>query len=277
MPTDEFCKRPVMVFSERTGMKKIKEIFSYRDMIRGLVKRDLRGRYKGSVLGFLWNFVNPLCQIIVYSIVFSNILKNDIEKYPIFLIIGLMPWNFFAESLTQGSGCILHQADLTKKIYFPREVLPISTVISRFINLLITMIIMFAIILISGVGIKVSVLVYLPIVMLVEIIMALGFTLLLSAIDVYFRDVEYMTGVVMMAWVWVTPIMYSFSSLSGTLASFVAKNPMTPVICAYQSILYYHVAPDMVALGKSALFSLVVLGIGAFVFRKLEGHFAELL
>lgn len=258
-------------------LTRIKEIFSYKDMIKGLVKRDLRGRYKGSVLGFLWNFVNPLCQIIVYSIVFSRVLTNSIEKYPIFLIIGLMPWNFFAESLSQGSGCVLHQAELTKKIYFPREVLPISTVVSRFINMLITFAIMFVIILVSGVGISPAMLIFLPIIMLVEFVMALGFTLLLSAIDVYFRDVEYMTGVILMAWVWLTPIMYSYSDQSGLLQKIISYNIMTPIIRAYQSVLYYHTVPDMKMLGISAIVSVIMLVVGARVFRKAEGHFAELL
>lgn len=258
-------------------LARVKEIFAYKDMIKGLVKRDLRGRYKGSVLGFLWNFVNPLCQIIVYSIVFSKVLSNAIEMYPIFLIVGLMPWNFFSESLIQGSGCVLHQAELTKKIYFPREVLPISTVVSRFINMLITFAIMFVIIMISGVGLDVKLLIFLPLIMLVEFVMALGFTLLLSAIDVYFRDVEYMTGVVLMAWIWLTPIMYTYSDQSGLLQKIISYNIMTPIITAYQNVLYYHTVPNMQQLGMSAVIAVVILIIGAKVFKKAEGHFAELL
>lgn len=258
-------------------LTRVKEIFAYKDMIRGLVKRDLRGRYKGSVLGFLWNFVNPLCQIIVYSIVFSKVLSNSIEMYPIFLIVGLMPWNFFSESLIQGSGCVLHQAELTKKIYFPREVIPISTVISRFINMLITFAIMFVIIIISGVGINVRLLVFLPVIMLVEFVMTLGFALLLSAIDVYFRDVEYMTGVFLMAWVWLTPIMYTYNEQSGILQKIISYNIMTPIITSYQSVLYYHTVPDLHQLAISGVISVIVLLIGAIVFKKSEGHFAELL
>ena len=257
---------------------KFKEILAYRNMIAGLVKRDLRGRYKGSMLGFLWNFVNPLCQMIVYTIVFSTVFPNDIEKYYVFIMVGMMPWNFFSDSLMQGSGSIVHQAEMTKKIYFPREVLPMSIVISRLVNLLLTFLIMFVVIMVSGIGISLSSLVWLPLILLVEFIMALGFSLLLSAINVYFRDVEYMTGVVLMAWIWMTPIMYSFDAIfSPWMKWVVGKNPMTPIILAYQNVLYYHKAPDMASLLHSLIFALIVFILGEIVFNKLERNFAEQL
>ena len=262
----------------KSTLLKLKEILSYRNMIAGLVKRDLRGRYKGSVLGFLWNFVNPLCQMVVYTIVFSTVFRNDIEKFYVFLMIGMMPWNFFSDSLMQGSGSIVHQAEMTKKIYFPREVLPVSVVISRLINLLLTFLIMFVVIIVSGVGISLSSLLWLPLVLFVELVMALGFSLILSAINVYFRDVEYMTGVVLMAWIWMTPIMYSFDSIfSPAIKWVIGKNPMTPIILAYQNILYYHKAPDMTALMHAFLFAVIMLIAGEVIFNKLERNFAEQL
>lgn len=275
---DRWQKRQKEISFMKAIIKKIKELFLYRNMIGGLVKRDLRGRYKGSILGFLWNFVNPLCQMIVYTIVFSTVFPNDIEKYYVFIMVGMMPWNFFSDSLMQGSGTIVHQAEMTKKIYFPREVLPMSTVISRLINLLLTFLIMLVVIIVSGVGVSFSSLIWLPLVLLIEFVMALGFSLLLSAIDVYFRDVEYMTGVVLMAWIWMTPIMYSFDAIfTPWMKWIVGKNPMTPIILAYQNILYYHTAPDMTALMHAAIFALIIFAVGEFVFCKLEGDFAEQL
>ena len=113
--------------------------------------------------------------------------------------------------------------------------------------------------------------------MLVEFVMTLGFALLLSAIDVYFRDVEYMTGVFLMAWVWLTPIMYTYNEQSGILQKIISYNIMTPIITSYQSVLYYHTVPDLRQLAISGVISVIVLLIGAVVFKKSEGHFAELL
>ena len=256
-------------------ISRIKEIYNYNDMIWSLVKRDLRGRYKGSFFGFLWNFINPLCQIIVYIIVFSTIFRSGIDKYYAFLMVGIMPWNFFAESLGQGSGCIVSQADMTKKIYFPREVLPISTVTSRFVNMCLTFVIVFIIIGFSGIGFSIKALCFLPIVMILEYILTLGVTTLLSAITVYFRDIEHITGVVLMAWIWMTPVMYSNDALTGWISTVLKLNPMTYVINAYHSILYYKDLPNMGDLGIIAAIGIICLVIGECVFMHLEGGFAE--
>ena len=121
----------------------IKEIYEYRDMIISLVRRELRGRYKGSVLGFLWTYINPLCQVIVYSAVFSIIFRVNIDKFYLYMIIGMMPWTFFSSSVMGGTTCVRAQSDMVKKIYFPREVIPISYVTSTFVNMLLSFIIVF--------------------------------------------------------------------------------------------------------------------------------------
>ncbi len=257
-------------------INRMKEVFTYRNMIAGLVRRDLRGRYKGSILGFLWNLVNPLCQIVVYTIVFTNIfVRKEIDHYYLFLVIGMMPWLFFSDSLSQGSGCIVAQADMTKKIYFPREILTISTVTSRFVNLLITYIIVFFLIFVSGIGINLVALFYLPIVLIVEYALALGFALILSAITVYFRDIEHITGILMMAMIWATPVMYRADMATGIVYKIVRMNPMTPIIEAYKNILYYKVPPNMSALTGVTILSIVILIAGEFIFARLEGNFAE--
>ena len=117
-------------------MRLIRELYEYREMIFSLVKRDLKGRYKGSVLGFFWTFLNPLLQLCVYTMVFSVIMRNDIEQYYLFLFVALIPWIFFSTSVSGGSGCIWAQQDMVKKIYFPREVLPVAYVTSQFVNML---------------------------------------------------------------------------------------------------------------------------------------------
>ena len=202
----------------------LKELYSYRQMIFSLVKRDLRGRYKGSVFGFLWTFLNPLLQLVVYTFVFSFLLKSDIENYYLFLFVALIPWLFFSTAITGGAGCVLHQSGMVTKIYFPREVLPISHVTSAFINMLYSFIVVFLVIFLSGTPINPVALLYLPIIMLVEYFLALGITLIASAVTVYFRDMEFILGIFMMAWQYLTPVMYSVDIVpQGAAQSFHAQ------------------------------------------------------
>lgn len=256
-------------------LKKIKEIYGYREMIFSLVKRDLRGRYKASVLGFLWTFINPLCQILVYTFVFQFIMRTGIEQFSVYLISGMIPWIFFSTAVSGGTMCIKNQSEMVKKIYFPREVLPISFVTSAFVNMLFCFIMIFLVIVVSGRGFNVVALLFLPLVMIIEYIMALGFTFIVSGLTIYFRDMEHIVGVIMMAWIYLTPIMYSVEMVPERLRSVYYINPMTPVIQAYQEILYYEQIPQMKTLLLSGVFGVVILFVGAIAFKHMERNFAE--
>ncbi len=256
-------------------MQKIKELYQYREMIFSLVRRDLRGRYKASLLGFLWTFINPLCQILVYSFVFSMIMRTGIEQFYVYLISGMIPWIFFSSAVSGGTMCIKNQSEMVKKIYFPREVLPISFVTSAFINMLFCFIMIFLVVGVSGRGFSPVALLFLPLVMIVEYVMALGFTMIVSGLTVYFRDMEHIVSVIMMAWIYLTPIMYTVEMVPERLRGVYLINPMTPVVQAYQQILYYKQIPEMGTLGLAALFALVILVIGVIAFKKLERNFAE--
>ncbi len=157
--------------------KHLMEIFEYRDMVNSLVKRDLRGKYKGSVLGFLWTFINPLCQIIVYTVVFSVIIRSGLEQFYVYMITGMIPWLFFDMSLRQGTGCVRYQGEMVKKIYFTREVLPLACVTSNFINMLFCFMFVFFVVAVSGIGVRLEALVWLPLVMGIAYLLALGFAL----------------------------------------------------------------------------------------------------
>lgn len=255
--------------------QKFKEIYQYREMIFSLVRRDLRGRYKASFLGFLWTFINPLCQILVYTFVFQFIMRTGIEQFYVYLISGMIPWIFFSTSVSGGTMCIKNQSEMVKKIYFPREVLPISFVTSAFINMLFCFIMIFVVIAFSGRGFSAVALLFLPLVMIIEYIMALGFTMIVSGLTIYFRDMEHIVGVIMMAWIYLTPIMYSIDMVPEQLRGVYYINPMTPVIQAYQQILYYEHMPKMGTLLLAGVFGMVVLVIGVIAFRKMERNFAE--
>ena len=215
-------------------MTKFSEIYDYREMIFSLVRRDLKGRYKGSVLGFLWTFLNPLLQLCVYTFVFSIIMRNNIKDYYLHLFVALVPWIFFSTSISGGAGCIWSQQDMVKKIYFPREVLPIAFVSSQFVNMFYSFLVVFAVLLISGKGINIIAVLYLPVIMAIEYSLALGMALIVSALTVYLRDLEYLLGIVTMAWQFLTPVMYSLADVPTQIVPAFLCNPMSSIIIAYR-------------------------------------------
>lgn len=256
-------------------MTTLSEIYAYREMIFSLVRRDLKGRYKGSVLGFLWTFINPLLQLIVYTMVFSVIMRNGIEDYYLFLFVALIPWIFFSTSLSGGASCIWAQKEMVKKIYFPREVLPISFVTGQFVNMLLSFLIIFAALIVCRKELNLLALFTLPIIMIVEYVLALGAALIASAVTVYLRDVEYILGIVTMAWQFLTPIMYSIDIVPEELMPIFNLNPMTPIIIAYRDVLYYGQIPKLITLLHASLLGILLLVVGLVVFSVLKRHFAE--
>lgn len=256
-------------------MKLIKEIYSYRQMIYSLVRRDLRGRYKGSILGFLWTFINPLMQLVIYTVVFSTILQSNIDKYYLFLFVALIPWIFFSSALTGGASAITSQQSMVTKIYFPREVLPIAYVTSCFVNMLYCFIVVFVVVLVSGVGVNFVAILFLPLVMVIEYVMALGIALISSSITVYFRDFEHISNILSMAWIYLTPVMYSIDIVPEDLKHIFYMNPMTSIIMAYRDILYYTKIPNVETLVSAILFGIITLLIGVLLFGKLKKRFAE--
>ena len=262
-------------------MNKLKELYDYREMILSLVKKELRGRYKGSFLGFLWNFVNPLLQLLVYTMVFSVIMRSGIEKYYIFLFVALVPWIFFSSALTSGATCILNSQDLVKKIYFPREVLPIAHTTSTFVNMLLSFIVVFLVLIVTGFGVNIAACLYLPLIMIVEYVICLGTCMLFSAMTVYLRDLQNILAIIAMAWQFLTPVMYGQDMVEGSLANHPALmtiwncNPTTPLINAYREVLYYKHIPDLNNLGMVLLMGIVMCTLGWLVFGKLQKRFAE--
>ena len=255
-------------------LKKIKEIYNYRHMLKTLIKQDIDGRYKGSVFGFLWSLLNPLLLLLVYSIVFQIIFKADIENYPIYLFICLMPWNMFANTIFNGTMCVSNNSSIIKKVYFPREVLPLSVVISNIIQYCYSFVIVFLALLISGVGVSWYILL-LPLIVIVQAMFSLGIIMILGAVNVYIRDVQYIMTPVMMIWMYATPILYSINMVPEKYLSLYMLNPMANIMQAYQSILYNKTMPNLMNLGIIFLVSIVILTIGYKVFNKLQRRFAE--
>lgn len=255
-------------------MRVFKELYQYRELLKTNVKKEIRGKYKGSWLGVMWTFLNPLLQLLVYSFVFPYILKVDVENYTIFMIVALVPWNFFTTAVQIGTGSVISESGIIKKVYFPREIIPISVVISSLVNFLITCIIMFLFILFSGVGFTKLVLLF-PLIVIIQTIFTLAMTFLLSAITVFIQDIGHFVSIVLMLAFYATPIVYNSELLPNKFQWIITLNPMAQVINAYRDVLYYQKMPDMTSLGVLAVISIIALIVCYKVFKKLEKSFAE--
>ena len=255
-------------------MNIFKKIYNYRELLKTNVKKEIRGRYKNSFLGILWSFLNPLLQLLVYSVIFGALLAGGDETYPIYICVALIPWTYFTTAITQSSFTIIGNGDIIKKVYFPREILPISVVTSGAVNFVISTIIILAFVIFSGIGLSWYIVLY-PFILLIQYILLLGIGFIVSSVTVYFRDLEHIIGVVLMAAFYATPIVYNIDQLPHTLQVLVNLNPMTHLINAYRDIFYYHQIPNMEMLLALLGISLVLTVIGYFIFKKLQKGFAE--
>ena len=256
-------------------MKKMNEFWKYREFLYTNVKKDIRGKYKASFLGVLWSFINPLLQVLVYAIVFPYIMRVQTPHYLVFLICGIIPWTWFVNSLMGGTTSITNNANLIKKVYFPREILPISTVTSGVVNFAISCIIIVIFALIDGIGLSWHI-VFLPIIMLLQYMVSLGIVFITSAINVYIKDVEYMVTFLMNLLFYATPILYSADMFKDSKFSIIFKlNPMAYIVESYRNIFYAHEIPGLKTLGILLAFSIVFVVIGYNVFKYLEKRFAE--
>ncbi|MCI8999729.1 MAG: ABC transporter permease [Clostridia bacterium] len=257
-------------------MNIFKEIYNYRELLKSNTQKEVRGRYKHSILGVLWSFLNPLLQLLVYSVIFGALIANGDKTYHIYVCIGLIPWTFFTTTITQGALSIIMNGNIVQKVYFPRAILPISSVISGAINFLISCIIILAFVIFSGLGITPLILLF-PVVLLIQCMILLGISFILSAGTVYIRDLEHIVGVILMAAFYATPIVYKLEQLPSNLQIIMKLNPMTYIINAYRDIFYYQQMPDMQHLAILMILSIVLVVVGYCIFKKLQKGFAEQL
>jgi lipopolysaccharide transport system permease protein len=256
-------------------MKVFKELYQYRELLKTNVKKDIRGKYKASFLGVLWSFINPLLMVAVYAIVFPYIMRVQTPNYLIFLICGVIPWNWFTTVISQGTTCITNNANLIKKVYFPREILPISSVTSGLVNFLISCIIILIFVLAGGLGLSWH-LIFLPLIALVQYVITLALIFLLSAFNVYVRDVEYIVMFIINMLFYATPVLYSSDMFSSGWFIWIFRlNPMAHIINAYRDIFYVHEIPQITTLLIILVLGLLALVICYKIFKKLEKRFAE--
>ena len=263
----------------------LKELYKFRVLIQNLVSRELKARYRGTVLGFLWSFFNPLLLMIIYSLVFGLILKsrsaefgNSSTLYAVFLFTGMLPWTWFSASSLESANVLMVNGNLLKKILFPAEILPVVTVLSNLVHFSLGLPILLIFLIAFGKGLTLWALL-LPVVMLVQMIFSLGFGMLISSLTVHFRDIRDILANLLTLWFFSTPIIYpmTFDSLqkSSFLRTLLNLNPMTHIIEGYHTCLFYGAAPHWKRLAITLLASLVLFAIGYAVFDRLRDSFPE--
>lgn len=254
----------------------VREIFQYREAVRNMVARDLKVRYSHSVLGVVWGLFSPLLMAMVYTVVFNYLVKSSISAYPVFILAGLLPWQFFSGAVTSTTGAITTNSTLINRVYFPREVLPLANMLSNASNFLLALVMLFLFIAVFGVHIGISLL-WLPVIFLIELVLISGLGLFLSAVNVFFRDTQQIVDILVLAWFFLTPIIYPLDVIKDASLQLALQilNPMAGLVVAFRHILYYGDSPDVGVLAVTALESIALLMIGALIFRRLSPSFAE--
>ena len=255
-------------------MNVFKKLYDYREMLKTSIKKDIGGKYKNSFLGVLWSFVNPLLQIIVYAIIFPLIMKNDIPNYVVFMVCGLIPWNYFSTVINRSSFTMIENGNIIKKVYFPREILPISVVTSETVTFLISSILILLFTFGYGLEITINIIFY-PLVLLVQYIMLLGISLIVSSVTVYFRDLQHFIGVLLQLFFYATPIVYAVDVIPVNFQWILKFNPMTYIIEGYRDIFWQPQMPDVSNLLIVLVIGIVLCIVGYLIFNKLQRKFAE--
>ncbi len=258
----------------------LQNLFRYRALIQSLVARELKARYRGSLLGYFWSFVNPLLLLLIYTFVFTVVMPGargkDLEPFAVFMFCGILPWTWFSSSLLESSNVLVAGGNLIKKVLFPAEVLPIVTVLSGLVNFCLGLPILALFLLYYRVAVPPADLLWLPVLMFFQCLLMLGLAFVVASLTVLFRDVRDLLANLLTLWFFATPVIYPLWSAPPGVQRVLALNPMTHLIVSYQEILF---RPGLYGdwqrvLGVGVISFLVFVG-GYFVFNRLRDTFAE--
>ena len=252
----------------------------YRALIQTLVVRDLKARYRGSVLGFFWSFFNPALLLFIYTFVFTKVLPSshppEMEPFALFMFCGILPWTWFSSSLLESSNTLIAGGNLIKKVLFPAEVLPIVTVLANMVHSFLGLPILAAFVIYYQRPVDPVELLWFPVIVLVQLVLTTGLAMFLSALTVHFRDLRDLLGNLLTLWFFATPIIYSMEMAPADMRWWLNLNPMTHLMRSYQEVLFFEGPLGhqkwLAALGVA---SVVVFLAGYFVFDRLRDSFAE--
>ncbi|AWB46186.1 ABC transporter permease [Paenibacillus sp. CAA11] len=255
---------------------KMTQLFNYRSLLMNFVSKEIKLKYKDSVLGFIWSFMNPLIMLFIYTFVFKHILKFQIENFELFLFAGLLAWNFFNISINTSANSLIYQGNLLKKVYFPREIIPLSIVLSNLLNYFImSVIIVVATVIVEG-GLSVYIYLY-PLVLVTTVLFTTGISFIVSILTVKFRDISYLVDVILLFLFYLTPIVYSNELVPKEYASIINGNPITEMVNLHRAVFLPTVDLHWDQLSIFTCLSIIVFLIGYTMFKKGEMGIVEKL
>lgn len=251
------------------------ELVEYRELLLSLVRRDLLLRYKQTIMGFGWAILMPVTYMIVFSLIFTRVVKLDTGvPYPIYVYAGLLPWNFFASSLRFSVGSLTANSTLLTKVYFPRELLPFAAILVSLVDFAVGGIVLAGLMAWYHVGLHWTI-VLLPVVVLVQVIFTAAVALLLAMGNLFYRDVKYLIEILITLWMFASSVVYPVSRVGGKLGPILALNPMTPILDAYRSVLLTGQVPAAGPFLGTAAFAVMMLAVSWLAFHRAEYQFAE--
>jgi lipopolysaccharide transport system permease protein len=256
----------------------LRELWAYRELLFFLIWRDIKVRYKQTLLGVLWVVLQPIVTAVIFSIIFGNFARmpSDDLPYAVFAMAGLTPWNFFSTALTRGTGSLVGSANLISKVYFPRIIIPAAGILAGLVDFGVVLGSLLVVMLVFGVF-PTATIVALPFITILIIALAFGVSLWLSALNVQYRDVGYLTPVVMQIWLYATPVIYSSTLIPEQWRWLYSLNPMTGLLDGFRWALFGRGLPPIAALTFSFFVTLIILISGAFFFRRIEETFADVV
>lgn len=259
-------------------IKTLKELIKYRELLFSIAAREIKIRYKQSLMGMSWAILQPLSMMLVFTIVFSKFVRvpSDGIPYPIFSYTALLPWAFFATSLSFASNSLINNADLVNKIYFPREIFPIASILAAFVDFLIASIIFIGMLFLYHVSININIVYIIPI-LFIQVLLTLGIALFTSAVNVRFRDIKYAVPLFMQLWMYASPIIYPISVVPERYKFAYSLNPMAGIIDGYRKAILEGSPPNFHHLGFSITITLIIVLFSYMYFKKAEKTFADII
>ena len=259
-------------------LKEIQEIVHHREVLWNFTLREIKVKYKQSILGVLWAGFQPLSMLVIFTVIFSHFIKvpSDGMPYPIFSFAALLPWMFFSNSILSSASSIVDSMNLLNKIYFPREIFPIASILAAFVDFCIAGCIFFVMLIFYKIPLTLNILYLIPILFL-EIGFILAISLFVAAANVYYRDVRYVIPLVTQLWMYASPVIYPISVVPQHLRPFYMLNPMAFIIDSYRKVLVLGVAPDWSYLGFVSIVTILLLWLAYAFFKKIEMSFADVI
>jgi lipopolysaccharide transport system permease protein len=256
----------------------LRTLLKNRELIEELTKREIKSRYKQSVLGYAWVILNPFFQMLVMAFVFSHIVRipNLSVPYPIFIYVGLLPWTLFSQAVTSSMNALVYNSVLIKKVYFPREILILSAIAAKMVDFFLATTVFLLFLIYYRMPFTVSMLWFIPI-FFIQQLFTYGLSLILAACNLFYRDIQYIVALVLTLWMYLTPIIYSTETFPERYRFVFQLNPMAVLVNAYRQVLLGGGAPNFVSLGIAFLISVLLILFGYRFFKKLEGVFADVV